>query len=150
MARQSPLPCIHLYTLIYISYTFSLDFCTFIYTYIFLPTHASEFLFKSDESLSKHPSSSNACFLFEAPFKTDEHPLWSIPSLLKYVPCSILIRSWWTSSLKHLSSSKACFLFSSYSKFMKILSDASLLFQSTSLIQCLFEMDENHLRTSPD
>ena len=51
----------------------------------------------------------------------------------------IVIWNGWKFSLKHPSSSKVCFLFKSYPKLMKLLSEASLLFQSMFLIQFLFK-----------
>ena len=88
-------------------------------------------------------------FLIQFLFRTDEVSLQSIPPLPKHVSTSSLIRNKRKSSLMYPSSSKACFIFKSYSKLMKILSEALLLFQSLCLLHVLVEIDENPLTSIP-
>ena len=71
----------------------------------------------------------------------------------KHLSHSCLIQNVWKPSLEHPYYSRAYFLFPSYSKLMKIISEAFLIFQSMFLILFLLETDENplwsitHLRT---
>ena len=53
-----------------------------------------QFLFTLDEHPSlKHPSASNACFLFNFYLKTGERPLWNTPPLPMHVSYSVLTQS---------------------------------------------------------
>ena len=84
---------------------------------------------------------------FQFLFKIDENLLRSILPRRMHVYYSVLTQSCEKSSLEHPSSPKACFLFKSDSKLMKTLSEASLLSSSMFLVQFLFKIDENLLRS---